>query len=265
MRGLVGFATIGVLAIGAPGPLGAAEACPQPEGALREVVTVPEAFVLGLGDGRQVRLAGTLLPTADGNGSAAARAALAALAVGKSVRLGEAAAAPDRYGRVAARVVRAADGVDLAESLVGAGMALAGGALDGPCGARLLAAEASARAGRRGGWGSGLLAVDRADDPELAGRAGRYAVVEGRVESVGHAGRTHYLNFGRRWTLDFTVIIAESDARRLAAVGLDPARLAGRVVRVRGWLESRDGAVVRVAGPGGIERVDGPLPVGGGE
>lgn len=144
---------------------------------------------------------------------------------------------------------------DLAAALVAAGEALAIGAPPFPpaCLAALRAAERRAERGGRGGWSDGRFAVERADDPTLAARAGRYAVVEGRVLSTGAAGRTRYLNFGRRWTLDFTVVIAESGGGSRAAAGDVQAVPAGARVRVRGWLEARDGALIRLASPGDLE------------
>jgi hypothetical protein len=46
----------------------------------------------------------------------------------------------------------------------------------------------------------------------------------------------------------------EGKARQLfSAAGMDPLALKGRRVRIRGWLESRDGPFVELVSPGQIE------------
>jgi len=251
-----------IVVLGLGGASAAADgSCAVAEGPQRRVAAVPAAFVLALDDGTRIRLAGVVWPR-PGDGEAARRA-LAGLAVGRPVRLAAAGAA-DRHGRLPARAVRD-DGLDLSVALAAAGLALAAGAPRlTTCERDILAAEAAARAARRGGWGDGRLAVERAADPALSAGAGRFAVVAGRVWSVGRAGRTHYLNFGPRWRLDFTVTIAESDAQVLASRGLAPAVLPGAEIRVRGWLDAREGGFLRLAGPEEIERVGGFAPAGEG-
>jgi hypothetical protein len=60
--------------------------------------------------------------------------------------------------------------------------------------------------------------------------------------SVRESGSTIYVNFGQRWSEDFTVTIQKRNERNFAAAGLDPKSLQGRRVRVRGWVEERGGA-----------------------
>ena len=60
--------------------------------------------------------------------------------------------------------------------------------------------------------------------------------------SVRTSGATIYVNFGRRWSEDFTVTILKRNERKFATAGFDLQRLAGRRVRVRGWIEQRGGA-----------------------
>jgi hypothetical protein len=62
---------------------------------------------------------------------------------------------------------------------------------------------------------------------------GRFALVEGRVLSVRESGATIYVNFGRRWTEDFTVTIL-----------------------VRGWIEERGGPWIEATRPEQIEFAD---------
>jgi hypothetical protein len=61
------------------------------------------------------------------------------------------------------------------------------------------------------------------------------------------------VNFGRRWTEDFTVTILKRNERKFAAAGLEPKRLSGKRVRVRGWIEERGGPWIEATHPEQIE------------
>lgn len=166
----------------------------------------------------------------------AARAALDALATGRRIWLRAIGDAVDRHGRRFA-LARTADCAPLDEALLTAGhlrvYPVAAVAGEVP---RLLRAEAAARAGTRGLWADPRYAVRRPG--ELARQLDTYVVVEGTVSGVGGGRGRAWLAFGG----EFNVTIDARVRRMLAAHGRDPAALAGRVVRVRGWLRARDGA-----------------------
>ena len=67
------------------------------------------------------------------------------------------------------------------------------------------------------------------------------------------SGGTIYVNFGRRWTEDFTVTVLRRHERTFGAAGLDLKALAGRQVRVRGFVEERGGPWIEVTRPEQIE------------
>ena len=71
--------------------------------------------------------------------------------------------------------------------------------------------------------------------------------------SVRESGGTIYVNFGRRWSEDFTVTIAKRNERAFTAAGLEPKSLAGRRIRVRGWIEERGGPWIEATRPEQIE------------
>jgi hypothetical protein len=125
------------------------------------------------------------------------------------------------------------------------------------CAAELLARKSAARSAKLGLWAGSYYDLLDADNPTavLAAR-GRFALVQGRVVSVRESGATIYVNFGRRWTEDFTVTILKRNARNFAAAGLDPKSLAGRHVRVRGWVEERGEPWIEAARPEQIEITD---------
>jgi hypothetical protein len=74
--------------------------------------------------------------------------------------------------------------------------------------------------------------------------------------SVRESGATIYVNFGRRWTRDFTVTILKRQQRTFAAGGVEPKQLEGRRIRVRGWIERRGGPIIMADAPEQIEFVE---------
>jgi hypothetical protein len=58
---------------------------------------------------------------------------------------------------------------------------------------------------------------------------------------VRESGATIYVNFGRRWSEDFTVTVLKRNESNFAAAGLDLKSLEGKRIRVRGWIEERGG------------------------
>ncbi len=240
-------------------PVRAEEADPLPCGgtALTQarVLRVPDGRSLLLDDGREVRLAGieVPLPTAPGReppeGDASATAATAAtagldaLAAGDTVALREAAAGPDRYGRLVAYayVLRDDDRLFVQGEMLAAGLARVGDRdFTRACLASLLEQEAAARAAKLGLWADPYYEVLHAETPaDVLAHRGRFALVEGTVVSVRGSGATIYVNFGRRWSEGFTVTVPKRNERNFAAAGIDLNGLTGRRVRVRGFVESR--------------------------
>jgi len=223
------------------------------------------SFVLG--DGREVQLAAIEVPATlqpDSSSAAAgvaARDRLAMLLEGAEVTLKRADTETDRYGRMPAFAFVSRDNElrSLQAEMLAAGHARVGvrvGSRD--CAGDLLAQEKAARAAKLGLWNDPYYVMKQADHPTevLAGR-GHFALVEGKVASVRPSGATIYVNFGRRWSEDFTVTILKRNERSFAAAGIDPNKLAGRRVRVRGWIEQRGGPWIEAARPEQIEVADG--------
>jgi hypothetical protein len=163
----------------------------------------------------------------------------------------------DRYGRRKAHVFTAENGVErwLQADWVARGLARVSSRVGDPACARLLlASEQAAREAKLGLWGEAGYVIGKAEDPAgVLKERGRFALVEGKVLSVRESGGTIYVNFGRRWSEDFTVTIAKRNERVFAAAGLTPKSLNGRRVRIRGWIEERGGPWVEAARPEQIE------------
>ena len=95
--------------------------------------------------------------------------------------------------------------------------------------------------------------VARTGRPNSSALAGHYELVEGRVLKAEKTGGLTYLNFGRIWKDDLTVVIDAKALRLFAEAGLDPLKLGGALVRVRGWIDDRDGPRIAVTHPEQIE------------
>ena len=236
----------------------AAEPCGPVSGPAVAVVGAIDGDTLALADGRTVHVAGIEAVKAGSaarrrRAGAAAQREIARLVEGHQVIVSPAPAAADRYGRLHGRV-RLADGRSPAELLVAAGLArvrLFPG--EKPCLANLLAAEAGARAARRGLWALPEFAVRRAGDPSLLAQTGLYELVEGRVASVGHGKYMVFLDFGRDYRRDFTVMVPNA---MVEALPLAADAFRGRRIRVRGVIEESGGPAIRLATPDDIELLD---------
>src|SRR6185437_5156361 len=76
------------------------------------------------------------------------------------------------------------------------------------CAEALLTLEQKARAAHKGLWADPTFAPLRTDDyRRFRVERGRFVLVEGQVQSVRVSGATIYVNFGRRFTRDFSVTI----------------------------------------------------------
>ena len=115
-------------------------------------------------------------------------------------------------------------------------------------------AEAAARAGRLALWADPAYAPLPADLPQvILRREGRFVIVEGTVTSVNERPGQTWLNFGSRWSEDMTVSAPARIWRMVKRSGLTVARVQGRVVRVRGIVESRGGPMIELASPAELE------------
>lgn len=234
-----------------PGFASAQAACGRVEAGTATVAAVRDGQTLRVADGREIRLAAIEV-------TEASRAALAALAEGRALTLRSAPGGTDRYGRAIVFAYPPGEAQSLQQTLLEQGLARMSARVDDKnCALALLAAERAARAAGRGLWADPNFAPLRAENlPRIAAERGQFALVEGKVLSVRESGATIYVNFGRRWTRDFTVTILKRAERTFSSAGLDPKRLEGRRIRVRGWIEQRAGPVIAAVTPEQIEVLD---------
>jgi endonuclease YncB( thermonuclease family) len=217
-----------------------------------------------LEDGREIRLAGIEVPLLPGPGDLgtgakaglAARAALESIIAGQNVELRQKDVA-DRYGRMPA-LVYVTQGMSLesvAHELLAKGFARVSAHVgERPCADELLARERAARQAKLGLWGEPYYVIVAAESgAELVAGRGHFMLAEGKVWSVRESGGTIYVNFGRQWSQALTVTILKRNERMFAAAGIEPKRLENRRIRVRGWVEERNGPRIEATRPEQIE------------
>ena len=185
-----------------------------------------------------------------------AKARLEAMVLGKAVEIRHGGADRDRHDRVLGQMfVAAAPETWVQRQMVAEGLARVYSFPDNrACLAELLAAESHARTMKLGIWADPYYTVRRADRPAaISQRAGQYELVEGRVLLAEKSGGRVFLNFGRYWKEDFTAVIEPRALRLFADSGFDPLVLEDALVRVRGWVDDRDGPRIEITHPEQIE------------
>jgi len=217
---------------------------------------------LKLGDGREVKLAHVIAPLPiDGDEKAVQRAkeVLAEITHGKAATLFLASDARDRYGRISAQAILIEEKIWLEAEMLSRGIARVLPSANDKCVKVLLQYETKARATHAGFWKEAKFEIFDAENIEgLLAAEGRFALVEGTIRRVGEARGRVYLDFGRRFTEDFTIVVPDNIRKMLAAQGSDPKSWRGRRVRVRGILFSWGGPAIEVNLAQAIELLDLP-------
>jgi endonuclease YncB( thermonuclease family) len=229
-------------------------------GKVRRVI---DGRTIQLDAGQQVRLAGVEVPALplpretgpQASAGLAAKAALSAMLADRAVSLKKLGPDSDRYGRVVAYVFVDGEERSVQEQLLAQGHARVAAEVGSlACTALLLAAEQTARASSVGLWAEPYYAIQRAENPaKILAERGRFALVEGQVLSVRESRGTIYVNFGCRWSEDFTLTVLKRNERAFAAAGVNLKKLSGRRIRVRGFVEERGGPWIEATRPEQLE------------
>ncbi len=226
------------------------------------VAEIVDGDTLFLEDGTEIRLVGLQAPKLalgrrdfrDWPLADAARDGLAELVLGRRVTLAYGGRRIDRHGRALAHLLRE-DGLWVQGAMLEAGLARVYSFEDNRTAVdAMLAAERRARAESRGIWGHPFYAIRSLG--ETPGLLDSFQIVEGVVLDAAEVRRRVYLNFGPDWRDDFTVSIAPDHVRAFRAAGLEPLDLAGRQVRVRGWIYRRNGPMIDATHPEQIELLE---------
>ncbi|MGV1013866.1 MAG: thermonuclease family protein [Methyloceanibacter sp.] len=252
----------------------AASDCDLSEPETATVASVEDGETLQLTDGRVVRLIGAKAPSPPlgwrGDEPwplvAEAKDALSALASGSEIELRFGGRRADRHDQLLAQVFVVRDGARLwlQEALVAKGLARVYSLADNAaCAGELLVRETAARDKRLGVWDSWAYRIQDARDLKRLDRLiHTYQLVEGEVVAVGEGRKWIYLNFAEDWRRDFTISVERKATPAFNAAGIDLKSLAGKRVRVRGWLQWRNGPMIEATHPEQIELLaDAPASV----
>ena len=257
-------AVLGALAVSVMSMLPAAGCDGLRDGPKGTVTQVVDGDTLMLDNGLVVRLIGIQAPHLklgregldDWPKGPEAKAALEAIALNRPVLLRYGGEEKDRYGRLLAQVfITGAETGWVQRQMLATGMARVYSFPDNrACLPDLLAAEVKARTAGLGIWADPYYRVRRADRPkDFSTLSGHYELVEGRVLKAEKSGGRVYMNFGRYFKEDFTAVIDARALRLFADDRLDPLKLGGALVRVRGWIDLQDGPRLTITHPEQIE------------
>jgi len=240
-----------------PAAAGAFDALAPEIGAV--VAEVIDGDTVVLADGRQVRLVGIQAPKLPlGRPDFApwpladkAKAALAEIALGRSVELGFGGRRMDRHGRWLAHLL-APGGLWVQGELLTRGLARVYSFADNRAlAAEMLALEDAARDAGRGIWADPFYRVRAPEEADA--ETDSFQLVEGRVLSAVVVRGRGYLNFGLDWRSDFTLAIDPQSRRLFEAEGRAIESYTGLRVRARGWLKSFNGPMIEITHPEQIE------------
>jgi hypothetical protein len=159
----------------------------------------------------------------------------------------------DRYGRLSLFPVRLSEHsvINLQDILLETGLARANPAsLSIACARRLLKKEEEARRNLRGLWAQDIYKIKSAKAVPLSNTISTYQLIKGTIVSLSrNPNKTSYLNFGHNWKTDFTVTLSARNLKLWEQQGHSLDELKGQTVYVRGWIENRDGALIRIRHP----------------
>jgi micrococcal nuclease len=223
------------------------------------VVEIVDGDTLIFDDGREVRLVGiqapklplgrrnfVTWPLAD-----ISKSALTTLALYKTLTLSYGGRRIDRYDRLLGHL-HDPEGTWIQGELLRRGMARVYSFNDNrSLVSEMLSIEREARAARRGIWRYHFYQVRESDTAHR--HIGSFQLIEGRVKAVAVLRKHTYLNFGDNWRTYFTIAVAARARRRFKASGMDLSALEGEIVRVRGWIKSRNGPLIDATHPEQIE------------
>jgi len=229
------------------------------DGVSAKVVEVVDGDTVVLDDGKEVRLVGIQAPKLPLNRpnfkewplAREAKEELEKLVLNQHVTLSYGGARMDRHGRTLAHL-HTDDGAWAQGEMLSRGLARVYTFADNRAAAPdLLALEAGAREAKRGIWALNYYRVQDADGK--IGPPDTYQLVEGTVVEVADVRGKYFLNFGQDYKKDFTASISARDAKSFASAGMDPKSLKGKRVRLRGWIDERNGPAMDLTHPEQIE------------
>ncbi|MFD0915023.1 thermonuclease family protein [Pseudahrensia aquimaris] len=164
---------------------------------------------------------------------------------GSTVELYGISEKPDRYKRYSAHVFIKDRWVQ--------GKALKAGAaiFDGQAGRsecvdEMMRLEREAIAAKKGVWSGKMKVFQSQDVAAISAKSGQMVLVEGVVQSIGDRSSRLYLNFGQKWSEDFTGFVRRKGREAYRGDINELVALKGKRIRIRGVLEESGGPMIRI-------------------
>ncbi len=223
---------------------------------IAKVIEVVNPLTVNLDNGGIIHLAGLDFPDLDfyesGDLAITAQKILEDFLVNKKVIIYQTKSKDkghtNRMGHDIAHLVRANDNIWTQGLLLSLGVARVRTTQYNPeMAGQMLALENGARTNKSGMWNMDehkILSPEQAEE-----YIGSYQIVEGKVQSASLRKNKLYLNFGNNWRDDFTVAISAFNLRKFVKAKIDPKQWNGKLIRVRGWIKSYNGAYMEIEHP----------------
>ncbi len=93
---------------------------------------------------------------------------------------------------------------------------------------------------------------------ETSDNLGNFSIIEGTIQKVATVRNNVYLNFGKDWKTDFTVMVSPMIRKDFARQNIDLLSLGNQAVRVRGWLREYNGAFIELEDTAHLQILDNP-------
>lgn len=240
----------------------AAAACLLAQGLSQTVAGIADSRTLRLSDATEFRLSSILTPSPlDQPAGHVSRSLVSETetvvqrVVGQSFNFVTEGKTRDRYGRrvgtalalnVSGQEQAYRQGLPARLIKAGAGRVMLSPEIPAACAKILLTLEAAAEREKQGLWKDASYAEKRAEDVrQLLRFRGSFQIVVGVVARVSESRSGVYLNFGNNWKTDFTVRIGRSQLTG-QKVREQLQKLRKHAIRVRGWIERRNGPYMRI-------------------
>ena len=165
---------------------------------------------------------------------------------------------PDRYSRLTVQAFQGSATRQWVQGqLLREGKALVYAFGENPnCLSAMKLAERLGEKSKTGIWALGNLPWRAQDLGTLSEKLGHFALIEGKVLSVGNRKKRLYLNFGQNWSQDFTVSLVKKGKGAFKGDVERIIGLKGKIIRVRGILEQRQGPLIRLIDEAQIEIIE---------
>lgn len=220
---------------------------------------ISERNELSLKDGRLVRLAGITLGSLP-QGESSWPDFLTKLTQDSTIRLalsGE----KDRWGRYSAQVFVKPHEANAEAWLQGFLLEIGAARLlpeneARKCWQEMRKLEEQARKAKLGLWALKDAVLKSSEPAAILRKRGQLAMVEGKIIGIGETRGVFYLNFGRSWQNDFTVIVLKRQLKLFEAASIHPRGLESKYIRVRGIVDGQNGPRIEAALPEQIEKLD---------